>query len=410
VPIRSAIGTSIPVAMITGTCGKTTTTRMLAHILSESGHDVGYTSTDGVVINGKLISEGDSSGYRGAHAVMSCRSITAAVLETARGGLLHSGLYINRCNVAAMLNVGHEQIGIGGIETLEQMAALKRKVIDAAQDMVVLNADDEQCAALIGQYPASRVILFSMKANNLNVLDHLQKKGVAYVLGNLNTVECLMRKDIESERSVISVMDLASCVNGVFRQNIANALAAASLAEGMKVPMQFVRSALGSFKNSAEHSYGRLNIIDGYSQRILLDKGVSIPSARALMESIGRMKHSGRSVCIVETAGNRASWHYVGLGELLGAHFDQFICFDSETYRRGRAAGEIPGLLKDALVVAGVSSDCVMSVQGYDDAAKALAQVAGQDDLMVILTLDAKKFLDSFQKYFGMPNRMGAQT
>ena len=115
VPARRIFGRRIPTAMITGTKGKTTTTRMLAHILSKAGHRVGFASTDGVVINGNYINRDDDAGYYGAHIVLTDRSITAAVLETARGGLLKWGLYIDRCNVAALLNVGREQIGIDGI-------------------------------------------------------------------------------------------------------------------------------------------------------------------------------------------------------------------------------------------------------------------------------------------------------
>jgi len=172
-PARRIWGPHIPIAMITGTKGKTTTTRMLAHILSEAGHRVGFSSSDGVVINGVYVSRYDAGGYSGAREVLTNRSITAAVLETCRGGLLRSGFYFDRCDVAALLNVGREQIGIEGIDTVEQMTALKRRVIDAARGIVVLNADDAQCCTLIGQYPTHRVVLFSLEMENRLVQDHI---------------------------------------------------------------------------------------------------------------------------------------------------------------------------------------------------------------------------------------------
>ena len=173
VPLRRVIGRRIPIAMVTGTKGKTTTTRMLAHILSEAGHIVGYTSTDGVVVNGEYLNRYDYADYNGARILLAHPSITAAVLETARGGLLKLGLYRDRCNVAALLNVGREQIGIDGIETLEQMAILKQRVINAARDAVVLNADDVLCTGMINRYPVRRLNLFSLIADNFFVKNHI---------------------------------------------------------------------------------------------------------------------------------------------------------------------------------------------------------------------------------------------
>jgi UDP-N-acetylmuramyl tripeptide synthase len=137
-PFRRAWLRRIPTAFVTGTKGKTTTTRMLAHILAEAGHTVGVASTDGITIGAERVGEDDSAGYAGAARVLNDPSISAAVLETARGSLLQLGLYIDRCDVAALLNIGREQVGIDGIDTLEQMTKLKRKVIDAARKTVVL--------------------------------------------------------------------------------------------------------------------------------------------------------------------------------------------------------------------------------------------------------------------------------
>ena len=227
VPARRIFGRNIPTAMITGTKGKTTTTRMLAHILSKAGHRVGFASTDGVVINGNYINRGDYAYYNGAHIVLADHSITAAVLETARGGLLKLGLYIDRCNVAALLNVGREQIGIDGIETVEQMAALKQRVINAAQDAVILNADDALCANMIGQYPTDRVILFSLEEDNQFVQDHIKNGGTAYVLTSSIEMACIERWDKRTKIPVVPIRDLPASANGLFPQNIANAMAAA---------------------------------------------------------------------------------------------------------------------------------------------------------------------------------------
>ena len=400
VPSRRLFGPSIPIAMITGTKGKTTTTRMLSHILSKAGHRVGFTSTDGIVISGEYIKRADCSEYNGAHIVLTDQSITAAVLETARGGLLKLGLYIDRCNVAALLNVGREQIGIDGIETVEQMAALKQRVINAARDAVVLNADDVLCSKMIGQYPIGRVILFSLEEDNQFVQDHIEQGGIAYILKNSVEGECIERWDKKAKVPVISITDLPSSGNGLFPQNIANAMAAAALADGMGIPMKTVRAALHSFENSLEHSPGHLNFLEGYSQTILLDCVATVPSSSALVRSLGRMNVSGHRVCMYTTAGNRPNWHYTELGEILGPHFDHFICYELEEYARGRDLGVISELLKAGLVLAGVSSDIIVTAQGYIDATRQLSKIVGQNDLVVILMGSAHNYIPVFRENF----------
>lgn len=408
VPATRLFGSHIPIVMITGTKGKTTTTRMLAHILSRAGHRVGFTSTDGIVINGHYINRYDSAGYIGAHTVLGDRSITAAVLETARGDLLRYGLYIDRCDVAALLNVGREQIGIDGISTVEQMAVLKQQVIDAARDAVILNADDGLCAKMIGQYPVRHVILFSLNSDNPLVQEHIQNGGRAYALNGSPDGEYIERLDKTSNVSVIAIADLPSSGNGLFPQNIANAMAAAALAEGMGVPLATVRAALQSFDNSLEHSPGRFNFIEGYSQTILIDNAAHIPSCVALVGSLGRIKVSGRRVCMFETPGNRPDWHYTELGEILGPHFDHFVCYELEQYRRGRAPGEIGELLKAGLVRAGVSPDRIDTAQGYGDATERLSQVVGKNDLVVILMPSVHQYMPIFREHFSA-HEMGGQ-
>jgi len=392
--------------MITGTKGKTTTTRMLAHILSKAGHRVGFSSTDGVVINGHYVNRDDSAGYLGAREVLTDRTITAAVLETARGGLLRSGFYIDRCDVAALLNVGREQIGIDGIDTIEQMASLKRRVVDAARGAVVLNADDALCRELIPQYPTDQVIPFSMEADNRFVQDHVQAGGSAYILNGTREGGGIERSDRGSSVAVASIADLPSGGNGLFPQNIANAMAAAALADGMAIPMESIREGLQTFENSLEHSPGRLNFIEGYAQTVMLDTARQVPSAVTLVDSLERIKVSGRRLCMFETPGNRPDWHFTELGETLGPHFDHFVCYELEMYRRGRAPGEISELLKAGLVQAGVSPNHVDTANGYDDATKRLSQLVGKDDLVVIIMSSAFEYLPIFREHFSK-HRLG---
>jgi len=400
--LRREFGRRLPIAMITGTNSKTTTTRMLAHILTQAGHRVGFTSTVGAVVNGQYVNRYDCANSLGARTILSDRSVTAAVLETARGGLIQYGLYVDRCNVAALLNVGREQIGMDGIDTVEQMAALKQRVINAARDTVVLNADDPQCCAMIGQYPASRVVVFSLLENNPIVHDHIQKGGKAYFLNNSVQGAFIERRDNRSTVAVVSIANLPSSHNGVFHQNIANAMAAAALGEGLGIPLQTVRTALESFENSMEHSPGRFNFVEGYSQTIILDAACCVPSCTALMESLSKIEVVGRRICIYNAVGNRPVWHYTELGAVLGPHFDYFVCYESKKYRRGRAVGEISDLLKGGLLAAGIRAEDIDTTIGYTDAIRKLSRIVGKNDLVAILGVDdvPKDFLPVFQTEF----------
>jgi cyanophycin synthetase len=386
--------------MITGTKGKTTTVLMLTHILTGAGHRAGCTCTDGVIVAGDYVCRGDRSGSRGAHELLGHRDITAAVLETARGGLLQNGLYLKRCEVAALLNVDREQIGIDGIDTLEQMAALKQQVINAATDAVVLNADDEHCARLIAGYPGHRVILFSLADETAVVKKHVEAGGVVFRRSPTASGDCIVRCEGDSVEPLLGIAELPSCRNGLFPQNIANAMAAAALAEGLSIARGDIRKGLSTFENSLEMSPGRLNFIEGYSQTILLDVATQPPSCRLLGESLKNITVSGKRICMFYTVGNRPDWHYKEMTEALAPHFDCFICYENKKYRRGRAPGEISNLLRSCLINEGVSMECIDMAQDEEEATIRLAHIARKGDLAVLIVTEVHPYLPIFRKAF----------
>ena len=398
-PFRRILTRRVPTAFITGTKGKTTTTRMLTSILSQAGFIVGFTSTDGVVIGGELISDRDLAGYAGARRVLKDRSITAAVLEVARGGLLRHGLYIDRCDVAALLNVGREQIGIDGVETVEQMAQVKRKVIEAAQKAVVLNADNQLCRKLISEFPVDRTVLFSANPKSTVIKRHLRQGGVAFCLEESGKPQ-IVRLQGKDVHTVISIADLPSAWGGVVRHNIANAMAAAALADGLGIASEFIQSGLRAFDITIEQSPGRFNIIRGYPFLIIVDRAMDPPAAEALAECLELVALEGRRICMLTCVGNRPSWHYREFIRVLARRFDHFVCYEQESYRRGRAPGEIAGLLKSELLRHGVEAKSIDIADDYESALRALTSKPKQGDLVVVLGMLKEKDISVLSNAF----------
>jgi cyanophycin synthetase len=365
---------------------------MLANILSVSGHAVGFTSTDGITIRNEVVSEKDSSGYAGAARVLNDPSIDAAVLELARGDLLNSGLYIDRCDVAALLNIGREQIGIDGIDTLEQMANLKRQVIDAARKAVVLNADDKRCRRLIGDFPVERTIIFSFNPQSKPVKEHLQRGGVAFCLDESSEPR-IVRLQGRETRPIISIAELPSAWGGVVRHNIANAMAAAALADGLGLSSESIRAGLRAFELTVEQSQGRFTIIQERPFLLIVDHALSPPAAEALATSLIRVDVQGERMCMLTTVGNRPAWHYRELVAHLAKCFEHFICFEQKHYRRGRAPGEISALLRSELLRQGIDAQSIEIAPDHESALRILAARAKPGDLVVVLgRLHRKEF------------------
>jgi cyanophycin synthetase len=357
---------------------------MLAHILAEAGHTVGVASTDGITIGAERVGEDDSAGYAGAARVLNDPSISAAVLETARGNLLQLGLYIDRCDVAALLNIGREQVGIDGIDTLEQMTKLKRKVIDAARKTVVLNADDRLCRQLIGEFSPGRTIVFSFDPQSSAVKKHLEKGGVAVCLdeGGIPQIVRLQGKAIEA---IVAVCDVPASWGGVVRHNIANAMAAVALADGLGIGTETIRAGLRSFELTFEQLPGRFNVIQEHPFLLIIDRAMSPPAAEALVRCLAAVKVEGRRLCMLTTVGNRPAWHYRELAAALAEGFDRFVCYERDHYRRGRAPGELIGLLRSELLQQGVEAGAIDVASDYQSGLSMLAAKSQAGDLVAVL-------------------------
>jgi UDP-N-acetylmuramyl tripeptide synthase len=391
----------IPTAMITGTKGKTTTSLMLQHILAAAGHTVGTANTIGVSVDGREIRHGDLAGVPGALLALRDPTVTEAVLETARGSIVKWGIYPDSCDVAALLNVSAEQIEIDGIETVDEMALLKRKVLDGARRAVVLNAEDFYCAALIPEFrKLHRTILFAMDEHAPPLQEHLKLGGEAVILRGMNGEEHITLLHQAASTDIAMVEEIPATMNGVIRINIANALAASALAIGMGIEASHIKNGLALFTNSPEITHGRFNFLDEFPVRIMLDRAGPIAAMHALADAADRMTAKGKRWVLCSSVGNRPEWHFEKTMAVLAGHFDRYIPYGLEKWRRGRAPGEIQQISANWLMAAGVNANAISMAEDFPAAARIIAREATADDFVVILESDNDVVMDELRAAF----------
>ncbi|MEO1446376.1 MAG: Mur ligase family protein, partial [Cyanobacteria bacterium J06635_11] len=336
--------TRIPIVAITGTNGKTTTTRLTAHIFRQVYDVVGFTTTDGIYLGDHLVEKGDTTGPQSARMILEDPTVEMAVLETARGGLLRSGLAFDRCDVGVVLNVAADHLGIGDINTIDELAKLKAVVAESAKPdgYVVLNADDERVVAMADHVKA-KVAYFSMDAENALVRSHVQNGGVAavYEKGYLSILQRDWLLRIEKAENVPVTMA------GRAPFMIANALAASLVGFVQGVKIEAIRAALKTFKASDQQIPGRMNLFDMGRFHVLVDYAHN-PAGYAAVGSFVK-NWPGQALGVIGAPGDRRDEDFVALGELSTQIFDQIVVKE-DSDRRGREPGAVA-----ELITAGIS-------------------------------------------------------
>ncbi len=384
----------IPIALITGTNGKTTTTRMVAHGLQMAGLVPGNTSTDGVFIDGNLTVRGDMTGPNGASMVLRDPYVDAAVLEVARGGLVRAGLGVRRCDVAAVLNVTSDHLGLGGIDTLDQLAAIKRIPIETAEDTAVLNADDPRVLAMAEHTPAAHICYVTMDAEHALVREHVREGGRAVVLERGLGGDMITIYDQTRHLPLIHTHLLPATLEGKATHNVQNAMFAAAIlyalgngplsaAGGAGLTLDQIRHGLRTFTTSFYEAPGRLNVFDEHPFKVILDYAHNPAAVEAISQMVGRMDVKGRRLLVLSAPGDRRDEDVAATAAAAAPHFDHFVCKQDDR-RRGRADGEIPGLLRESLLAAGVGDAAVETVPNEADAVHRALGLAQPGDLVVI--------------------------
>lgn len=374
----------VPIVAVTGTNGKTTTSRMIAHIMKTVGYKVGLTTTDGIYIDGTQILSGDMSGPGSARMVLKNPAIDYAVLETARGGILRSGLGYDRCNIAVVTNVASDHLGLRGVDSLAGLARVKAVVPQSAlrDGASVLNADNEWTVQM-ARTARGEIIFFSMDEHNPVIQDHIREGGKAVVLRQTRHGEMITVIEDRRETSLVLASQIPATFEGKARVNVANALAATAATVADDVQLDFIRQALRTFSSSFYQTPGRFNLLDLDGQRVVIDYCHNVSGLAALGDFVSRME-ARRTVGVISLPGDRSDEDIRLFGELAAKTFDRIIIREDDNVR-GREPGEIAQRLNESVLATGRSSDDIEIVLDELEACQLAVDTTEKDELVVLL-------------------------
>jgi cyanophycin synthetase len=373
----------VPIASITGTNGKTTVSRMVAHIHKLSGNTVGLATTDGVYIDGNLTVKGDLTGPRAAQMILRDPTVDAAILETARGGLLRSGMGYERCDVGAVLNIDADHLGLKGVETVEDLARVKRIVVEVATDTAVLNADDELCLQMANHTQAKNLCYVTMNANHPLVREHVRVGGRAIVLEQGMNGHMITIYENSANIQLMWTHLIPATIDGKAMHNVQNAMFAAAICYSMGKSLEDIRQGLRTFATSYFQAPGRLNVFDEHPFKVILDYGHNPAAIEAMTKLCTQLDPKGRRLICFSMPGDRRDEDIVAAAAIVAGKFDHYIC-KADDGRRGRGDTEVPDLLRKTLLENGVSADQIEVIPNEADAVDAALKLGAVDDLLLV--------------------------
>ncbi len=380
----------IPIATITGTNGKTTTTRMTAHIFKMAGNRVGVSTSDGVYIDGHLTVDGDMTGPVAARMVLRDPSVDVAVLETARGGLLKRGMGYKRANVGAVLNVQADHLGLRGIDTLEDLARVKRIIVEIARDTAVLNADDPLCLRMADYSNADHLCYVTMNPKHPLVREHIRAGGRALVLEEGINGHMITVYDRGSHIPLLWTHLIPATLEGKAMHNVQNAMFAAAVAYSMEVSLEEIRHGLRTFDTTFFQAPGRMNIFDEHPFKVILDYGHNPAAIKVMVQLTEHLDADGRRLVVLAAPGDRRDEDIREIARLCAGKFDHYVC-RRDDHPRGRGPDEVPEMLGDELLASGVEAERIEVIADERAAVNRCLKLARPGDLLLI-------FADAIQR------------
>ena len=383
--------TRIPIVAITGTNGKTTTTRLTAHIYRQTNKVVGFTATDGIYIQEYLVEQGDNTGPYSAGAILKDPTVEVAVLETARGGILRSGLAFDSCDIGVVLNVAADHLGLGGINTIEQMAQVKGVVAETVKPdgYAILNADDPLVAAM-AQKLNCKVAYFSMNPDNPIIIEHSRRNGLAaiYEDGYISILEGRWTLRVEKAANIPMTM------KGMAPFMIANALASCLATFAQGVDIELIRQGVRTFQTTAEQTPGRMNLFDVDDYQVLIDYAHNPHGYEAVGGFVRNWQ--GSKIGVVGGPGDRRDEDLILLGNISAQIFDRIIVKEDRD-SRGRESGEVADLITKGICQANPEAtyETILDETKAIDLACSQAQ---KNDLVVIFPEKVDLAIDLIKK------------
>ena len=384
----------IPVLAVTGTNGKTTTCKLIAHTLKYSGKVVGLACTTGIEIDGNKILTGDYSGPEGAGIVVREPTVDHIILEVARGGIVRRGLGIDEIDVGILLNIGSDHTGTDWIESQEELSLVKSTVVEVVKKSgsSVLNADDSMAMSVL-ERARGNIILFSLDPGNPKLKEHVQKGGTIITVDKLNAVI----KTSELDIIVCAIEEIPITFGGIVDFNVSNALAAIGALYGLNLPLEQIRAGVMTFYPSANQNPGRMNLFDFQKYKVLVDYGHNPESVRALARLLPKLSQ-GRKVALCHGTGNRTTEQIIDFGKALALVYDFVLLTDFDP--RNRPAGETPELVRRGLIEAGFKKGNIEIVPEPGAAVDVLFSKAEPGDLLVIQPDELEPVMSQIMKRY----------
>jgi UDP-N-acetylmuramyl tripeptide synthase len=372
----------VPVALVTGTNGKTTTVRLSQHILQGCDRIVGLSSTDWIAVNDRIIDRGDWSGPGGARSVLREPDVDIAILETARGGLLRRGLGVNKANAALITNIAEDHLGDFGSQNLDELLNIKWIVSRAVErsGVLILNADDPLLVGKSAEFPGE-IVWFSLDARNAVVDMHVRMGGLAFVLDGTD----LVRLHGDESQLICSSLDVPITLGGAARHNVANALCAAALTDALGISLEDISRGLTTM--SQDENPGRCNVYSVDGVRVLVDFAHNPHAMQALFDMAGALPAKRRLLAFGQ-AGDRTDDSIRELARSAWSiGLDAVVVSELEQYARGREPGVVFGIIKDELLRCGAREDQIQHFMEESESLDSALEWAEEGDLIIMLAL-----------------------
>ncbi|HOU65244.1 MAG TPA: cyanophycin synthetase, partial [Thermomonas sp.] len=373
----------VPIAAVTGTNGKTTTSRMLAHIAKMAGYTPGLTTTDGVYIDGQRTVEGDMTGPVSARMVMADPQIDFAVLETARGGLVRAGMGVAEVDVGAVINVASDHLGLKGIDTLEQLAEVKRIVVEVARECAVLNADDPNVLKMSAYTDAKVICYVTMNPSHPLVREHVRAGGRACALEAGVNGHMITLYDKGSHIPLLWTHLIPATLEGRALHNVQNAMFAASIAFSLGMKLDAIRHGLRTFDTTFFQAPGRMNVYGEHPFKVIMDYAHNAHATSVMADLAQRLDVGGRRIVVVAGPGDRRDEDLRDIAATVAGKFDHYIVRRDDGLR-GRDGDEVPRIIARALEAAGVDASAISMIPDEQEAVDAALRMGQPGDLLVV--------------------------